>query len=328
MVTVLNKQVLDNSYGTAKSCEKSNIKFGSGLNLFCKNKTEETYEQKEKRLAKEIYESGQKKFPEAKQQIQKMFPDNKLDFRLKDEINVADHLRAVHKMLRKDYKNDEEAWKTLDDLFRGRIILNTDKPNDVDNVVDSLVNAIRSGEITVYKVFNMTTSGSKPYLTKEHLKKLNEAAADKGVKISYPIINRINPIGATTGMVYVQFNNGLRGELQLRGPETNRIINAARPLFFLIDGRNVDQGNEEIQELFKPVNDAAKKLSLLDKAKYLKYFVNSMKYARELEVGNTEAKKPQLPKGIDTVLDLDNLDNVIQKHYAFKKRESKVDVSV
>ena len=110
----------------------------------------------------------------------------------------------------------------------------------------------------------------------------------------------IKSSGYRTGQMNVIHSNGMRGEIQFRGAQTNYFGEYEHIAYDLRQGKNT------LGPLFDDYKREISKLSDNKYARYNKYLEECYNYYNRIELG-LPALKPKLPKGFNKVLSEENM---------------------
>ncbi len=123
---------------------------------------------------------------------------------------------------------------------------------------------------------------------------LSEQEAQKVMK------ETIKPSGYRTAQINVIHSNGAFGEIQFKGEQTLMFGEYEHIAYDLRQGKNT------LGEIFDEYGTAIKKLNNTQYSKYNEYLQRCYNYYNRIELG-LPAVKPELPRGFDKVLSVDNM---------------------
>lgn len=215
----------------------------------------------------------------------------------------------------------DDAVKNLYDAVGTRVTLVDASPGSVDQLVGRLADAIKSGQLKITRVNSLTGEGGIPYLTDAHLETLQRAAAS----VDKPLITTQKPYntGYTIGAMYVEYPNGVKGEIQILGEEVSKVADAEHVVYdaFLNKPYAGGFGPNELPKaaaVLDPIRDAAQSLNPLQRKQYNSYLNSVYKNARSIESGQPSSSVP-LPEGISGELGIDNLNRAVELIASLKK---------
>ena len=215
----------------------------------------------------------------------------------------------------------DDAVKNLYDAVGTRVMLHDASPGSIDQLVGRLADAIKSGQLKITRVNSLTGEGGIPYLTDAHLETLQRAAAS----VNKPLITTQKPYdtGYTIGAMYVEYPNGVKGEIQIIGQEVSKIADAEHVVYdaFLNKPYAGGFGGNELQQaktVLDPIRTAAQSLKPSQREQYNSYLNSVYKNARSVESGQPASNAP-LPEGIPEELRIDNLNRAVELIASLKK---------
>ena len=152
---------------------------------------------------------------------------------------------------------------------------------------------------------NYGKNAESTYFTKEQIERIKEATGGKNENINpLPKVKKSN---YTTSQMTLRLKNGTYVELQIRGKEINELAEAEHILYKIREGEG---GPATVEKAYNKVC-SDNELN----AKYEKYISEWYDHSRKAEMG-LETKPPELPDGIDKVLDMNYLMNLVRKGLA------------
>ncbi len=295
-------------------------------------------EQKQIRYEKTIAKTLHEKFEnQAKKSIilngfqRKLQGLGHISFQAKSEKSIIEKLLYRYIDTKQDYKTPEEAMKTITDGVRGRLILNNTSEEGVAEMVELLISQIGSGTIEVLGIDNYPASWSEietlinseetdkltgylnkngiPYLNAENCIKLSKAIKkaseqhqlkkSRDKKWGYTTLQfdlRIKDDKLESGFVDV--------ELQVRGTPVNWIGELDRILYDIRNGKDLPSDLKK----FKLHAEILKNQFGNDQMNsYYNYIKDWYRYARQLELSDPTAQKPQFPDDKLKIFDKSNV---------------------
>ena len=191
------------------------------------------------------------------------------------------------------------------DAQGARIVMDNPSPEKVEKLTQNLIQGIKNGEIEVIDFENYGKSNESTYFTQEQIERISDASGGEN--------DRINPLpkakksNYTTSQMVLKLKNGTYLELQIRGEKINDLAEAEHILYKIREGEG---GPATVERAYKEVmSDPALN------EKYEKYISEYYDYSRKLEMGQ-KATQPELPQGLNNVLDMNYLLNLVQKGLA------------
>ena len=174
-----------------------------------------------------------------------------------------------------------------------------------EELTQNIIKGIEKGDIEVIDFENYGKSNETTYFTQEQIERISDASGGEN--------DRINPLpkakksNYTTSQMVLKLKNGTYIELQIRGKIINDLAEAEHILYKIREGEG---GPATVERAYKEVmSDPALN------EKYEKYISEYYDYSRKLEMGQ-KATQPELPQGLNNVLDMNYLLNLVQKGLA------------
>ena len=201
--------------------------------------------------------------------------------------------------------NMQAAMARFGDAQGARIVMDNPTPEKVEELTQNLIQGIKNGEIEVIDFENYGKNNETTYFTQEQIERISDASGGEN--------DRINPLpkakksNYTTSQMVLKLKNGTYIELQIRGKIINDLAEAEHILYKIREGEG---GPATVEKAYKKVMSNPE----LNK-KYEQYVSEYYDYSRKLEMGQ-DTKPPELPDGLDRVLDMDYLLNLVQKGLA------------
>lgn len=262
--------------------------------------------------SKTIAEEGKAQVDQAFKDIQEIFGVTP-KARSKDAESVFDKLSR--KVLKgSDISSIEAAKAEVGDLVGTRIILDDISEAGIQKVVDNICKGIESGKIKIKNIENYTKS-SRPYFTPAQCDQIQQSAARKGYEMASMKHSKPSKSGYVTAQMDVVYSNGARGELQIRGELMHRYCEIEHIPYDIRQGKNIGKNIPELEQFYKPVEDAVTTLKRkgLDKI-YDDYILSCYRYIRKYERGKIKGqfKLPQFPGSLHgyEILRFENLEKI------------------
>jgi ppGpp synthetase/RelA/SpoT-type nucleotidyltranferase len=204
--------------------------------------------------------------------------------------------------------NTMQARNMIGDAVGGRVILPTGTTKEVDMVVSQLTEAIKKGDIKLSELNNYKGKDGLSYFTDEHVLQIQEAhaiAQQKGL-VDTPLVvisgsnsKAIKNSGYTTIQMNATTRNGAKIELQIRGPEIQKLGEIEHLIYDLRQGKSIpahlpNEINRKMTTLSETLNSLPKEAY----DDYMGYLTQAYKNARLKETGVTEIPKLILPKSL------------------------------
>lgn len=241
------------------------------------------------------------------------------------------------KLLRKDFSafNEgrpglnqlDEARGAIGDGIGTRLIIRTDEngtisPALIQSFVNKVSQEIRQG-LRVTEILNYRAAGQGiPYLSEEQVKQIIKAdseyrkrlkdleKAGEEVVIPEPIIVKtgeeaVVPSGYTSFHMNIDYPNGIKGEIQIRGQYMQETGEIQHLFYDLMKGKAIDKKLMNNPAIASAV-EHYRKLSPEAKERMVSYMEEELTHARKLEAG-IPSDNPELPKDIPPILEFDRL---------------------
>lgn len=283
--------------------------------------------------------------PEILYQLEGIFPDlarrpGAIKWRAKDAVSIADKLtrKATRTGSAQALIPDLDAARRLIGDGHGlRLVLDKAGRENVEQVRDNLIAAIRDGKIRLLEVRNYHGGGehARPYFTSADLspdgepgdiEMILDAARAQGQVVKVRTgENAVKRSGYTTTQFKIQFQNPRTGgfengpvaELQVRGEMLDKFCRIEHLLYDIQKGKNVykDDGTGELraklEPIIRPLADTLDELSEPDHKRFQAYLTEMYDYIRRAETGEN-ATYPELPEGLPEQLKVENLADLYQ----------------
>jgi hypothetical protein len=247
--------------------------------------------------------------------------------RPKDPESAANRLERSKAFTKKPIVTVEDAIDNLWDALGTRVVLSSAKPADVANVMKALTEAIKSGKLEVTKAASNHGEGVAPVLTQSDLDAIN--AASGGTADTVGGVKTASNSAFTSGLLFVKYPNGVRGEIQIIGKGTLEVASIEHLRYDVTIGKPLARGvtgphAAELEAVTAPIEAAirANDRDPAKKAAYDQYLRDLYIHARETELGH-QSTPPQLPAGIDQHLSAEGLKAIYDHIEAIKKESTK-----
>lgn len=218
------------------------------------------------------------------------------------------HQRELFNSLISNYS---AVKNSIADAIGERIVYNKPSSENIEKTVQKLISDIENDKLVVTNIENYATDANHFYFSQEQVDRIIQANSKKGIKTSYN--EDFKNSGYTTTQLNLAYKNGAMAELQIRGKSINDLAESEHILYDIREGKDIANGNKEIEKLLSPVYDSLKKLDNDKKLKleYEKYLKSYYKKTRDTEMGTNKELKLEVPKGVPEIL---NMDNIIKLH--------------
>ncbi len=211
--------------------------------------------------------------------------------------------------------NTMQARKMIGDAIGGRVILPTGNAKEVDTAVSQLTEGIKKGDIKLSELNNYKGKDGLPYFTDQHVLQIQEAhaIAQKNGLVDTPldVISGSHPkavknSGYTTTQMNATTRNGANIELQIRGPEIQKLGEIEHLVYDLRQGKSIPANlPNEISEKMNTLSHTLKTLPKDAYDDYMGYLTQAYRNARLRETGVTEIPELILPKSLKQYKELE-----------------------
>ena len=279
-------------------------------------------------LAQQAYDKYSATLGDAKALLEGMFGDvGEVQGRAKDAVSAANRLQRAIDNFGAKVTDVDSVISNLWDAIGTRLVVGNATPETMAQVVQKLSDAIASGELKITMINNLHGADAKPYLTAAQVKALAaQSAAVTGKEIDTGA-SKVMPGGFTSVCIYVEYANGVKGEIQIIGEQALAIaavehipydVGLGKPLVRGIDAKL----EPELRAIVGPIEAAIKAVNAdpVLKAAYDKYMSEMYAHARNLEMG-LDSTPPELPSGLDKSLSVESLQQVYAGIEALKAKQ-------
>ena len=247
--------------------------------------------------------------------------------RAKDPVSAANRLQRAIDNFGAKVTDVDSAIANIWDAIGTRIVVGQASPEVMAQVVQKLQDAIASGQLKISMINNLHGQGAKPYLSAEQVKALADAGkAATGAEVTTNA-SKVMPGGFTSVCIYVEYANGVKGEIQIIGQEAMDIAGVEHIPYDVGIGKPLVRGIDpslqpELASIVGPIEGAIKAVNADPtlKAAYEQYLSQMYAHARNLEMG-IESVAPDLPAGIDKALSVEGLKQVYAAIEALKAKQ-------
>lgn len=230
----------------------------------------------------------------------------------------------VEKSATRKLRNVEEVKKGMTDIVRARIVLADTSKQAVDSVIDRFTEAVQNDRLKVVEIENYRPEPeinnfgdvvrTYDYASPLALKNL-KAACDEKSDSSIKKVDEDRPSGYMGIHLLVKLPNGFTGEIQIIGPEVEKLKDVEDFSFKVKNGKHLDKKFASVEKMLKPLAD--KEDTILQKEHNI-YTRNAFLHQRDIEQGFIKRKKndkPFLtaPDYMSDDLDFNNIAAEIQK---------------
>lgn len=259
-----------------------------------------------------IYDEAQYDYKRFKLILEEIFEKDLKSINSKDapialiKTGVKSPKSLQEKMVSKKISSKQAVYNEIRDIIRGRIILNASVKNDGTEIINSLSKAVKQGKVNIVSISNYRPDDLKErtaleYMNTAKLRQLNATIRECGGAPATEGKERANGYLATH-IIFKLPNSNLKAELQIMGPEVEKLKAVEDACYKLKNGKKADPA-------FKDVAEALKKVSKNDEllAQYNKYVKEAYKFERQKELGLNKTKSgefleldnPNLPQILD-----------------------------
>jgi exopolyphosphatase/pppGpp-phosphohydrolase len=277
-------------------------------------------------LAQKLSDVYKQALPKVVDDFKSIFSDFESNFAVRSKTAQS----ILDKLLKGCLKNKDSSlidWHRLEDVTSyvndGVGVRTIQLPYTRDAFVQSLKRLLTEKGYVPRRYTNYESQDGLSYLSQELLDTHFKPEKDSTQKLNRfrEVIRRSN--NYMTTQLYFQPPNtkAYFVELQVRGPEVNRIAEAEHVFYHLRRKKSLHTDNPEFDRL---INDVAKKINSLTKRQllsYERYLAESYKVAR-LREKNEEAFYPPLPEGINPLLEINHLRMIKARLISTQRREA------
>lgn len=229
--------------------------------------------------------------------------------RVKSPASIGDKL--LRQARQEGLTNITQPWAEAHilDGIGFRLTLRTGSQKEVDASVQNLAELLRTGRLELLQISDYHGPDSPSYLSLENLGTLLQAHAHsrkhgditpEPVKVVHQVPAAIKESGYTALQLKVRFSDGTPGEIQIRGPQVEKVATIEHLVYDIrkgktLPGRNaassrgVDRG--KLETLIRTLSPAQAQ-------NYLAYLAQYYHKARLLETGQTSDVTPILPDSL------------------------------
>lgn len=224
--------------------------------------------------------------------------------------------RAVDNGWTENVSSVDEAIDNLWDAVGTRVVLNNPNAENSQTLVNRIVSMTNDGDIDIVQINSLTGPSGFPYFSQTQLDEISDATSS-GLAVQ---LNDGYESGYTVVTVFVQYSDGVRGEIQILGGEVLELSNAEHLVYdAFLNKPYLNAFSPEIQsqvsQMIEPIRNAAQSLSSSQKLSYENYLNSVYKNARRRELNISEVQT-SLPEGCPGVLDFNHL---IQVEHALQQ---------
>lgn len=244
-------------------------------------------------------------------------PIKEIRKRIKDPDSICEK-SATRKLT-----NYDEVKSEMTDIVGARIVMADSSREAVDKVIERFTDAVNNNRIKIIEIENyrpepeMDDYGvvTKSYdyssaLALKNLKKACDNKNDTSIKKS----DEDQPSGYMAIHLLVQLPNGFTGEIQIIGPEVERLKDVEDMCFKVKNGKHLKPKYASVEKQLKPIGN--KEDEILRK-EYGKYTRRAYKYQRDMELNPPKNKKNKdflhIPDYLPSSLDFNNIADEIEK---------------
>lgn len=235
--------------------------------------------------------------------------------RPKTVFSIADKLRRTAAEEDRQWVTAHWAHSRISDGLGFRLTLKQGSPADVDACVKSMAQLVRWGEFQILELANYHGLGIPSYLSDHHIRTLRmaNAQAQQNTDLCTPMRilhngpEALKKSGYTAFQMKIRFPDGTLGELQIRGPQVEKIATIEH-LVYDIRRQKTLPGRHSTRSSGANRNQLEALIRSLDPEQtqdYLKYLSEYYLKARQLELGQSAIKTPDLPNSVSRYAQLD-----------------------
>ncbi len=235
--------------------------------------------------------------------------------RAKTAFSIADKLRRMAAEEDRKWITAHWAHSRISDGLGFRLTLKQGSPADVDACVKSLAQLIRRGEFQILEMADYHGLGIPSYLSDHHIRTLRmaNAQAQQNTSVCTPmrilrnVPEAVKKSGYTAFQMKIRFPDGTLGELQIRGPQVEKIATIEH-LVYDIRRQKTLPGRHSTRSSGANRNQLEALIRSLDPGQtqdYLQYLSEYYLKARQLELGQSAIKTPDLPDSVSRYAQLD-----------------------
>lgn len=259
-----------------------------------------------------VYEEAQYAYGHFKLTLEEIFKEDIKRPRYKDapiadlKVGIKSPKSLQEKMVARKVSSKQAVYNEIRDVVRSRIIINPNSKDGATKIISSLSKAVKQGKVNIISISNYRPDDLKErnaleYTNTAKLRQLNAIVRDCGGAPATQGKERANGYLATH-IIFKLPNSNLKAELQIMGPELEKLKEVEDACYKLKNGKKADPA-------FKDVADALRVVYKDDNlsAQYNKYVKAAYKFERLKEIGLNDAKSgeflklenPNLPQILD-----------------------------
>ena len=247
--------------------------------------------------------------------------------RAKDAVSAANRLQRAIDNFGAKVTDVDSVIANIWDAIGTRVVLSNASPETMAQAVAALQEGIKSGQLKITMINNLHGADAKPYFTADQVAALAaEQHAANGKEVTTNA-SKIMAGGFTSVCIYVEYANGVKGEIQIIGEQALAIANVEHIPYDVGLGKPLVRGIDsslqgELKAITGPIEAAIKAVNADPalKAAYDKYLSEMYAHARNIEMG-LESNPPVLPAGLDQALSVEGLQAVHAAIEALKAKQ-------
>ena len=221
---------------------------------------------------------------------------------LRTPEGTARMIKSLQKAKENLIQNKQTAMRRFGDSQGARIVMDNPTPEKIEQLTQQIIAGIEKGEIEILDFENYGKNMESTYFTQEQILRIKEASGGNNENINpLPKAKKSN---YTTSQMTIRLKNGTYLELQIRGEKINELAEAEHILYKIREGEGGPAAVETAYNKVLADNDI--------RTSYEQYISEWYDFSRQSEMG-LATKPPELPEGIDRVLDMNYLMNLVRK---------------
>lgn len=232
-----------------------------------------------------------------------------LSGRTKSAFSIADKLRRAAR--EEDIKVITKRWayNRISDGLGFRLTLKQGTPADVDACVKRLAQLLKQGAFQMLELADYHGPDIPSYLSVQHILTLQQAnrhaqktaIRNAPLRIIHNTPEAVKQSGYTAFHLKVRFPDGTPGELQIRGPQVERIAVLEHLVYDIrrhktLPGRHSARSSGSSPDQLESV---IRSLAHQQREDYLRYLAEHYLRARQLELGHSPVKTPLFPPSLN-----------------------------
>lgn len=325
---IANAKTTNVSYGNLAPLAKDTISFGAG-----KKDMDDVTDGINLNTAKMIYKEAELTQRYLNNQLDKILgdlvrPPHGQGAHSKPILEIRKRTKSpksiVEKSATRKLRNVDEVKRGMTDIVGARIVMADTSRQAVDSVLNKITDAVQNDRLKIVEIENyrpepeINSLGNivrtYDYGSPLALKNLKEACDEKSDS-SIKKVDEDRSSGYMAIHLLVKLPNGFTGEIQIIGPEVEKLKDVEDFSFKVKNGKHLDKKFASVEKMLKPLAD--KDDTILQK-EHNKYTRNAFLRQRDIEQGFLTRKKNDkqfltVPDYMSDDLDFNNIAAEIQK---------------